>query len=85
MHEDPTLLPHGTVGALGPVRRVQPVTRTLPPVRMQRPEEGLRAAHLPDAGVQLSQEVGVEVVTQHGVLGVELHYASSQNTSSQSA
>lgn len=73
MHEDPTLFTHCTVGALRPVRRGQPVTKSRAPMRMQRSEEELRPVHLPDAGVQLSQEVGVKVVTQHGMLGVELH------------
>lgn len=36
-------------------------------------EEVLRPVHLPDARVQLSQEVGVKVIAQHGVLGMELH------------
>lgn len=73
MHEDPTLLPHCTVGALRPVRRGQRVTKTPAPMEMQRSEEELQPVHLPDAGVQLSQEVGVKVVTQHGVPGVQLH------------
>lgn len=73
MHEDPTLLPHCTVGAFRPVRRGQRVTRGPGPMKMQQSEEELPPVHLPDAGVQLSQEVGVKVVTQYGVLGVELH------------
>lgn len=49
------------------------VTKSPAPMKMQRSEAEQRPVHLPDAGVQLTQEVGVKVVTQHGVLGVELH------------
>ena len=39
--------------------------------------------HLPDARVQLSLEVGVEVVTQHSVLAVEFHCKSTCTICSQ--
>lgn len=73
VHEDPTLLPHCTVGALRPAKTGEPVTKTPASMKMQRSEEALRPAHLPDTRVQLSQEVGVKVVTQNGVLGVEIN------------
>lgn len=94
MHQYTTLLAHLTVTALRPVRtgekselehgqKVSREEHRRCSDRTLRLQEESQPFHLPDARVQLSLEVGVKVIAQHGVFTMELHYTSTYTICSQ--
>lgn len=70
VHQHAALLSHLTVAALGPARRGGGQSHQSE--RTPASQDESQPSHPPDAGVQLSRQVGVKVVAQHSVFAVQL-------------